>query len=86
MTVRWLLAALHNHFFWMKMTLLRVIIALEVAPMIRLIKWRVRVARGEQPDTGPAGRMGTISFIQAWVVVLMVLAATGMARGFGVPR
>ena len=54
--------------------------------MIRLIKWRVRVARGEQPDTGPAGRMGTISFIQAWVVVLMVLAATGMARGFGVPR
>jgi hypothetical protein len=31
-------------------------------------------------------RMAKISFIQVGLVVLMVIAATGMARGFGVPR
>ena len=77
---------LHNHFFWMKMALLAVILALEIGPVINLIKWRARVARGESPDTRAAGRMARISFIQAGLVVLMVMAATGMARGFGVPR
>lgn len=77
---------LHNHFFWAKMALLAVIIALEVGPVITLIRWRSRVGRGEQPDTGAAPRMGTISFVQAGLVVLMVLAATAMARGYGVPR
>lgn len=77
---------LHNHLFWVKMTLLAVIIALEIGPMITLIKWRTRVARGEQPDTGAARRMAMISFVQAGLVVLMVLAATAMARGYGVPR
>ena len=77
---------LHNHFFWMKMALLGVILALEIGPMINLIKWRARVARSELPDTRTAGRMARISFVQAGLVVLMVLAATGMARGFGVPR
>lgn len=30
--------------------------------------------------------MAKISYIEAGLVVLMVLAATGMARGYGVPR
>ena len=77
---------LHNHFFWMKMVLLALIIALEIWPVVTLIKWRMLVARGERPDTGAAPRMATISFVQAGLVVLMVLAATGMARGYGVPR
>ena len=77
---------LHNHFFWMKMALLAVILALEIGPMINLIRWRGQVRRGELPDTRAAGRMARISFIQAGLVVLMVIAATGMARGFGVPR
>src|SRR6266516_215726 len=64
---------LHNHFFWGKMGLLA------------LIQWRRVVARGGVPDTGAASRFGQISFVQAALVVLMVLAATGMARGYGVP-
>ena len=76
---------LHNHFFWMKMALLAAIIALEIWPAITLIKWRMRVARGEPPDTRVARRLAQISFVQAGTVVLMVLAATGMARGYGVP-
>ncbi|PYO40733.1 MAG: DUF2214 domain-containing protein [Gemmatimonadetes bacterium] len=77
---------LHNHFFWAKMVLLGVILALEIGPMITLIRWRSRVARGELPDTRAASGMAVVSFVQAGLVVLMVLAATGMARGYGVPR
>ncbi|OLE00126.1 MAG: hypothetical protein AUG80_03370 [Candidatus Rokubacteria bacterium 13_1_20CM_4_68_9] len=76
---------LHNHAFWAKLTLLAAILILEVGPMIGLIQWRRLVARGEVPDTRAASRFARISFIQAALVVLMVLAATAMARGYGVP-
>ncbi|HEX9488310.1 MAG TPA: DUF2214 family protein [Gemmatimonadales bacterium] len=76
---------LHNHFFWAKMGLLAAILVLEVGPMIALIRWRVAMARGSVPDTRAASRFARISFVQAALVVLMVLAATAMARGFGVP-
>ena len=74
----------HNHFFWTKMGLLAAILILELGPMITLLGWRQQVARGEVPDTQAASRFARISFIQATLVVLMVLAATAMARGFGV--
>jgi len=76
---------LHNRFFWAKMGLLVAILLLEVAPMISLIRWRAAVARGSVPDTRAASRFARISFVQAVLVVLMVLAATAMARGYGVP-
>jgi putative membrane protein len=75
---------LHNHLFWAKMGLLIAILLLELQPMIALIQWRRRVARGEMPDTRAAARFARISFLQATLVVLMVLAATAMARGYGV--
>jgi len=74
---------LHNHLFWVKMGLLGVILVLEVAPMLALIRWRGAVRRGQLPETGSAPRFARISFVQAGLVVLMVLAATGMARGYG---
>jgi putative membrane protein len=74
---------LANHVFLTKMGLLLVILALEISPMLTLLRWRRLVRLGQPLDTGPAQRMGTISFIQAWLVVLMVLAAAAMARGFG---
>lgn len=77
---------LHNHLFWTKMGLLVAILILEVRPMLTLIRWRVERRRGQQPDTGPAPRLAAISVAQAVLVVLMVLAATAMARGYGVPR
>jgi putative membrane protein len=76
---------LHNHVFWAKMGLLAAILVLEMGPMIALIRWRVAVARGSVPDTRAATRFARISFVQAVLVVLMVLAATAMARGYGVP-
>ncbi len=74
---------LHNHFFWAKMGLLATILILELRPMITLIQWRRVVAGGGLPDTRMASRFAQISFVQAALVVLMVLAATGMARGYG---
>jgi putative membrane protein len=76
---------LHNHFFWAKMGFLAAILLLELRPMITLIQWRRIVARGAVPDAGAASRLGQISVVQAMLIVLMVLAATGMARGYGVP-
>lgn len=77
---------LQNHLFWTKMALLVVILALEVSPMLGLIRWRMTVARGDMPDTAPAARWALTSDLQAWLVVLMVLAAAGMARGLGMPQ
>jgi putative membrane protein len=74
---------LQNHVFWGKMTLLLAVLALEIAPMVALIRWRAQVARGETPDTRLAGRYATISYVEVVLVLLMVLAASAMARGIG---
>lgn len=73
----------HNSIFLVKMVLFVSILALEIWPMMTLIKWR-RVAReGWQADESAASRIKTISFIEAGVILLIVLAATAMARGYG---
>jgi putative membrane protein len=74
---------LHNHLFLTKMALLGLILALEIRPMLSLIRWRMQVRRGEQPDTRQGSRLAGTSALQAILLVLMVLAATGMARGWG---
>jgi putative membrane protein len=78
---------LQNHVFWGKMTFLLAILALEVSPMVTLVRWRAQLRRGQTPDTRLAGRFANISYLQAVLVLLMVMAATAMARGIGVmPR
>jgi putative membrane protein len=76
-----------NPYFHAKMGFLLLILALEVWPMVTLIRWRRAVGRGTAPDAvAPAGtgrRLATISFVQAGLVVVMVFLAAGMARGFG---
>jgi putative membrane protein len=74
-----------NHVFWGKMALLLVILLLEIGPAVTLMRWRGQVARGVEPDTAPAGRFARISYVQAGLVLLMVLAASAMARGVGMP-
>jgi len=75
---------LHNHVFWTKMVLLGAILVLEFAPMVAFMQWRRALKRGEQPDTHAAARFARISVVQAVLVIFMVLAATAMARGYGV--
>jgi putative membrane protein len=70
---------LHNSVFLLKMALLILILGLEVWPMVTLIRWRIH----ETPDTTRAGRLARISWVQAALVILMVFAASAMARGYG---
>ena len=73
---------LHNRVFYTKMGLLVLILLLEILPIVTLIRWRSAVGRGVTVDLAPAGRLARISRIQAALVILMVFAATAMARGF----
>ena len=75
---------LNNDAFWVKMSLLGLVLVLEVWPMITLIRWRIQLARGEVINTEPARRFAQISAVQTVLVVAMVFAATAMARGLGV--
>ena len=74
---------LHNALFLGKMACLLAILALEIRPMITLIRWRALVAKGAQPMTSSAKTLADISTIQAVLIVVMVLLATAMARGVG---
>lgn len=79
---------LHNDLFLAKMALLVLILALEIRPMTVLIRWRRILGGGtlsKDIATAPtARRISLISYLQALLVVLMVFAAAGMARGLGV--
>jgi putative membrane protein len=76
-----------NHAFLAKMGFLLVILALEIGPMITLIRWRKAVGAGQAPETvadpAAARRIAMFSHIEATLVVLMVFAAVAMARGYG---
>ena len=72
---------LHQPLFHLKMTLFVLILLLEIAPMVTLIKWRIALGRKVAVDTGRAKLFARISHIEALLVLLMVVAATGMARG-----
>jgi putative membrane protein len=74
---------LQNDAFLIKMSLLGLILLLEVWPMVTLIRWRVQLARGQSLSTTAAGAMSRISVVEAGLVIVMVFAATAMARGYG---
>ena len=82
-TEKGLLYYLGSHVFWTKMALLAGLLAMEVRPMLTLGRWRRQLAAGAVPETSAASRLARISYAQALIVALMVVAATAMARGFG---
>ena len=74
---------INNRLFLLKMLLFVTVVVLEIAPMRAFIRWRREVRAGELPDTTQASAFATRSTVQAVLVVLMVIAAAGMARGLG---
>ena len=74
---------LSNDLFQIKMGILAAVLLLEIGPMVTLIRWRIAFRQGATIDTRPARRLARVSIVQAVLVVLLVVAATGMARGFG---
>ena len=73
---------LHDHPFRVKMGLLAVILLLEIWPMITLIRWRILAKRGLPVDLRVAAVFARVSYAQAVLVILMVCAATAVARGY----
>lgn len=74
---------LSNHIFLTKMALFVGLLAMEVRPMLTLMRWRKAVAAGATPDLSSAPRLARVSQAQAWIVILLVATATAMARGVG---
>lgn len=74
---------LGNHVFWTKMALLAVLLVLEIRPIVVLGRWRRRAGPNETLDLRAAPGIARTSYVQAVLVILMVLAATAMARGLG---
>lgn len=72
---------LHQPLFHLKMTLFVLILLLELAPMITLIKWRIAQSRSAPLDMRRLKLFARISHVEALLMVLMMIAATGMARG-----
>ena len=72
----------NDRVFYVKMGLLALILLLEVWPMTTLIRWRIGIRRGRPLDTSAAPTLARVSQVQAGLVVLMVFAATALARGF----
>ena len=72
-----------NGFFWVKMALFALILALEIRPMATFIGWRVSRARRGVAPVGATnlGALIALNDIEAALVLLIPFAAALMARG-----
>jgi putative membrane protein len=76
----------NNWVFIAKMGMLAVILALEIWPMITLLRWRIHTKKQTPFDTSSARKLAMISDVQALLVFLMIAAAAAMARGIGISQ
>ena len=73
-----------NPLFHVKMGLFVLILALEIWPMVTLMRWRRALGRNQTATFGSARRIARISVIEAFIIVLIVFVAVALARGYGV--
>jgi putative membrane protein len=77
----------HSHAFYTKMALFGLVFALELWPMITLIRWRRAAASATLPEPDAlhrtARRIARISDVQTLLLLGIVAAAAMMARGYG---
>ncbi|HEX9294999.1 MAG TPA: DUF2214 family protein [Polyangiaceae bacterium] len=71
----------YNGFFWTKMGLFLLILALEIVPMVALVRWRIALRKGQAPDTRRAAGFARISDVETALVVAIPFVAAAMARG-----
>ncbi|MFC0573191.1 DUF2214 family protein [Paraburkholderia solisilvae] len=69
--------------FHVKMGALVLILLLEIVPMIALIRWRIALRKGISPPLVRVHQFAAIGAVQVALLVVMVFAAAGMARGVG---
>jgi peptidoglycan LD-endopeptidase LytH len=71
-----------NPVFYAKMGMFFAIVAMEIWPMMTLMRWRAGKA---QPNPRDVGRIEVISYAECALVIAVVFAAVTMARGYGTP-
>jgi len=69
--------------FLTKMGLFVLIVALEIRPMVTLIRWRAVMRGAGTPDTSAARSLYHLNHVELALVVVMVFVASFMARGYG---
>lgn len=73
---------LRNGFFWIKMALFSSVVALEIWPMVTLIRWRIARRQGRPlPQFDRLSRLVLVDDVQTALVVAIPFAAAAMARG-----
>jgi putative membrane protein len=73
---------LYNGFFWIKMGLFLTVLAIEIAPMATLMRWRFALRQGGSPDTSrAAARLIRLNDAQTVIVIAIPFVAAAMARG-----
>jgi putative membrane protein len=73
---------LRNGFFWVKMALFGLILALEILPMVTFIRWRMARSRGVAPSAGANfAVLIALNNAEAAIVFLIPFIAALMARG-----
>ncbi|HEX5043826.1 MAG TPA: DUF2214 family protein [Candidatus Polarisedimenticolaceae bacterium] len=72
---------LYNGFFWVKMGLFASVFALEIVPMLTLVRWRAAARSGRTVDTSRAALLARINTVELVLIVLIPFAAAAMARG-----
>ncbi len=73
---------LRNGFFWVKMALFVLVLALEIHPMLTFIRWRIARSRGGSPVAGAnLGLLIRLNDLEAAIVLLIPFTAAVMARG-----
>jgi putative membrane protein len=69
--------------FYFKLGLFALVFALEVLPMVGLIRWRIAFRRGGPIDPKRAPLYRMLSRIELVIAIAIVFVAAFMVRGFG---
>ena len=72
---------LYNGFFWVKMGMFALVFALEAAPMIAFIRWRIALGKGGRPDTSRVATFVRLNDVETALVVAIPFVASAMSRG-----
>lgn len=72
---------LHSTAFLIKMGLFITILALEMKPMITLIRWRISKAKGQPVEISVAPSLARTTYIQLILLIPIATMAAAMARG-----
>lgn len=73
---------LRSHTFLTKMGAFTLVFALELLPMVTLIRWRRAQARGAPIDLSKAPLLARLTLAELVLLALMVFLAAAMARGW----